>query len=277
MTAKYAVFGHPIAHSKSPIIHQAFAAQRSINISYERIEPALDGFESAVLSFFTEGGKGANVTLPFKEQAFALCAVRTERAEQAQAVNTLWMENNQLHGDNTDGAGLLADISRNLNWKLINKRILVLGAGGAVRGILGCLLTAGAQDIVIANRTFSRAEELAQHFAKDGKIRAVSMEALTDEPPFHILINGTSASLAGEALSLPATVLAQSAYCYDMMYGEEATPFMQWAQAHNAETADGLGMLVQQAAESFYRWHGWRPATVALLKTMRDTSIANQP
>src|SRR5699024_3108234 len=147
-------------------------------------------------TFFATGGLGANVTLPFKERAYAMCEVRTERAEQAQAVNTLWVENGQLHGDNTDGAGLLGDITRNLNWKLINKRILVVGAGGAVRGILGCLLTAGAQEVVITNRTFERAEELAQQFG----IRAVALDALTDEAPFHIIINGTSASLAGASL-----------------------------------------------------------------------------
>jgi len=268
MSAKYAVFGQPIAHSKSPQIHEAFAAQRSQALKYERIAPNEDEFESAVEAFFAEGGQGANVTLPFKERAYAMCKVRTERAEQAQAVNTLWMENGQLHGDNTDGAGLLADMIRNLNWKLINKRILVVGAGGAVRGILGCLLTAGAQEVVITNRTFERAEELAQQF----NIRAVALDALAEETPFNIIINGTSASLAGESLALPLGILADSAYCYDMMYGEEPTPFMQWAQAQGAEVSDGLGMLVQQAAESFYRWHGWRPATVALLKDMRDAS-----
>lgn len=269
MSAKYAVFGQPIAHSKSPQIHEAFAAQRSQALKYERIAPNEDEFESAVEAFFAEGGQGANVTLPFKERAYAMCKIRTERAEQAQAVNTLWMENGQLHGDNTDGAGLLADMIRNLNWKLINKRILVVGAGGAVRGILGCLLTAGAQEVVITNRTFERAEELAQQF----NIRAVALDALAEETPFNIIINGTSASLAGESLALPPGILADSAYCYDMMYGEEPTPFMQWAQAQGAEVSDGLGMLVQQAAESFYRWHGWRPATVALLKAMRDASI----
>lgn len=268
MSAKYAVFGQPIAHSKSPQIHEAFAAQRSQALKYERIAPNENEFESAVEAFFAEGGQGANVTLPFKERAYAMCKVRTERAEQAQAVNTLWMENGQLHGDNTDGAGLLADMIRNLNWKLINKRILVVGAGGAVRGILGCLLTAGAQEVVITNRTFERAEELAQQF----NIRAVALDALAEETPFNIIINGTSASLAGESLALPLGILADSAYCYDMMYGEEPTPFMQWAQTQGAEVSDGLGMLVQQAAESFYRWHGWRPATVALLKDMRDAS-----
>lgn len=270
MTASFAVFGQPIAHSKSPQIHQAFAKQREQSLSYKRIGPELDDFESAVNDFFADGGQGANVTLPFKERAYALCTVRTERAEQAQAVNTLWMENGELHGDNTDGAGLLGDMIRNLNWKLINKRILVVGAGGAVRGILGCLLTAGAQEVAITNRTFERAQELAQAF----DIRAVAMDTLADEAPFDIIINGTSASLAGDSLNLPNTLLADNAHAYDMMYGDEPTPFMQWATSQGAEVSDGLGMLVQQAAESFYRWHGWRPATVGLLKTMREDPSA---
>lgn len=265
MTPKFAVFGQPIAHSKSPYIHQAFAAQRSQSLAYERIGPEENEFEDAVRTFFAEGGKGANVTLPFKERAYAMCEVRTERAEQAQAVNTLWMEKGILHGDNTDGAGLLADMIRNLNWKLINKRILVVGAGGAVRGVLGCLLTAGAEEVVITNRTYERAQGLAEQFS----LRAVALEDLHQEAPFHIIINGTSASLAGEGLALPSSLLAENACCYDMMYGEE-TPFMQWAQRHGAQVSDGLGMLVQQAAESFYRWHNWRPATMAVLQSMRQ-------
>src|SRR5699024_4394902 len=269
MTEKYAVFGQPVAHSKSPFIHRAFATQRSETLSYERIGPAEEDFEQAVQAFFADGGKGANVTLPFKEKAYAMCAVRTERAEVAQAVNTLWMEDGQLHGDNTDGAGMLADMVRHNNWKMLNKRVLVLGAGGAVRGVLNCLLDAGVREVVVANRTLARAEELVQQFAERGELAVVALEDLAAQEAFDVIINGTAASLAGEDLNLPVSLLATGAYCYDMMYSKEPSPFLQWASDHGASTSDGLGMLVEQAAESFYRWHGWRPGTVAVIQDLR--------
>ncbi|HLR16930.1 MAG TPA: shikimate dehydrogenase [Alcanivoracaceae bacterium] len=270
MTAQYAVFGQPVSHSKSPFIHRAFAAQRSETLTYERIGPAEEDFEEAVRTFFAEGGKGANVTLPFKERAYAMCDVRTERAEVAQAVNTLWMEGDQLHGDNTDGPGMLADMVRHNNWKILNKRVLVLGAGGAVRGVLNCIFDAGVKEVVVTNRTLSRAEELAQHFSERGDITAVPMEDLAAQESFDLIINGTAASLAGADLELPVSLLATGVYCYDMMYAAKPSPFLQWASDHGASTSDGLGMLVEQAAESFYRWHGWRPGTVSVIQALRE-------
>lgn len=270
MTATYAVFGQPVGHSKSPFIHRAFATQRSETLVYDRIGPAEEEFEEAVRAFFAEGGKGANVTLPFKERAFAMCDVTTERADIAQAVNTLWVDGGKLHGDNTDGPGMLADMVRHNNWKMLNKRVLVLGAGGAVRGVLNCLLDAGVKEIVIANRTLARAEELVQHFSERGELTAVALEDLVAQEAFDVVVNGTAASLAGEDLNLPVSLLATGAYCYDMMYSAEPSPFLQWASDHGASTSDGLGMLVEQAAESFYRWHGWRPGTVAVIQTLRE-------
>lgn len=274
MTDCYAVFGNPIAHSKSPIIHAEFAKQTGEDIAYERQWVEEGKFAEAAGDFFAAGGCGLNITVPFKLDAFAFADQLTERAKQAGAVNTLKkMPDNAILGDNTDGAGLLRDITKNLAWEIAGKRVLVLGAGGAVRGVIAPLLAENPQRIVIANRTLSKAEELVQLFntgkhAQESKIlRASSLQI--HARPFDVVINATSASLGGEMLELSSAVLAPNACCYDMMYSKELTPFLQWAKSHNAEVADGLGMLVEQAAESFYLWRGVMPETRPVIKLLR--------
>lgn len=269
MSDRYAVFGNPVRHSRSPDIHHAFAAQTNDDLLYERIEAPLDGFAAALTAFFEAGGRGANVTVPFKEQAFELCEVLTERAQRAGAVNTIWREQGRLHGDNTDGPGLVADLRDNLGWPLAGQRLLVLGAGGAVRGVLGPLLEQQPAELVIANRTLARAQALAERFADTGvPVRACVPAALTG--PFDLLINAVSAGLQGEMPALPDGLVAPHSRAYDMVYGERPTPFMAWATGAGAsESRDGLGMLVEQAAEAYCLWRGHRPATAAVLNVLR--------
>jgi shikimate dehydrogenase len=264
---RFAVFGNPIAHSRSPQIHEAFAAQRGASIDYQRILVPLDEFPQSVARFFAGGGIGANVTVPFKEQACALCDVLSDRARSAGAVNTLWQEEGKLHGDNTDGVGLITDLRDNLNWPLRDQHILILGAGGAVRGVLGPLLAEHPALIRIANRTEEKARDLAMMFA--GRGVPVFGGGLHDlRGPFELIINATSAGLSGDMPALPANLVGANTRCYDMIYG--ATPFLQWAEQHQCSArADGLGMLVEQAAEAFHRWHGWRPDTGAVMQQMR--------
>lgn len=253
---KFAVIGNPIAHSRSPEIHVAFAKQNGIDLSYERILAPLDGFEATIKDFFAQGGDGLNITVPFKEEAFALCDVLTERAQAARAVNTLWMQGDQLHGDNTDGAGLVNAISA-LNWPLNISRILILGAGGATRGVVLLLADAGATEIVIANRTLSRAESLVTDlsvFIKNTKLHVMTLAELSGH--FDIIINATSASLSGEGITLPAALTFD--YAYEMAYGKPSS-FMDQAKQRGVPTADGLGMLIGQAAEAFFVWNGVRP------------------
>ncbi|MDE2421404.1 MAG: shikimate dehydrogenase [Gammaproteobacteria bacterium] len=253
---KFAVIGNPIAHSRSPEIHQAFSKQTGIELSYERILAPLDGFAQVVQDFFAQGGNGLNITVPFKEEAFALCDVLTERAKAARAVNTLWMKNGQLHGDNTDGAGLVNAITT-LNWSRNHSHILILGAGGATRGVILPLANAGAAEIVIANRTLTRAESLVEDlsaFVKTTKLQVISLDQL--EGHFDLIINATSASLAGEGIQLPNTLTFN--YAYEMAYGKPSS-FIDQAKQRGVPTADGLGMLIGQAAEAFYVWNGVRP------------------
>ena len=267
----YAVFSNPIPHSRSPQIHQAFAEQKSQTVDYQRIEAPLDGFAETVEKFFSDGGRGANVTVPFKEQAFALCDVLTERAQHAKAVNTLWKKDGKLHGDNTDGVGLVTDIRQNFGWQLADKRILILGAGGAVRGVLAPLIAQTPAEIVIANRTISRAEKLVEDFSGAGiSLFANTLDNIHGQ--FDVIINAISAGLHGDMPPLPHTVLAQDCACYDMVYSATgSTPFIEWARQHNAVAdGDGLGMLVEQAAEAFSIWHGWRPATQTVIHAMRS-------
>ncbi|HEY4713084.1 MAG TPA: shikimate dehydrogenase, partial [Aquirhabdus sp.] len=215
---KFAVVGNPIAHSRSPEIHQTFAKQTGIELSYDRILAPLDGFESTIKDFFAQNGNGLNITVPFKEEAFALCNVLTERAKAARAVNTLWMQEGQLHGDNTDGAGLVNAISA-LNWSLNNSRILILGAGGATRGVVLPLANAGATEIMIANRTLSRAESLVADlsvFIKNTNLHVIALDQLAGH--FDIIINATSASLSGEGIKLPDSLTFN--YAYEMAYGK---------------------------------------------------------
>lgn len=274
MPDRYAVIGNPIAHSKSPAIHREFAEQTEQNLSYEALLAPLDDFAGAWQRFRDAGGKGANVTVPFKEQAWALSEQRTHRAELAGAVNTLSIAaTGELLGDNTDGIGLVRDITVNAGWSLVGKRVLMLGAGGAARGVIQPLLTAGAAQVVVANRTLAKAQTLAQVFAAEGDVQALELSALAQiTQPFDVLINATSASLQGESLTLPAAIYHADSAVYDMMYGRE-TPFLQWAIAQGmTRRRDGAGMLVEQAAEAFFIWRGVRPATEKLLLAMRQES-----
>ena len=265
MTDRYAVFGHPIAHSKSPLIHAAFARQTGQNLTYEAILAPLEGFADSIEQFRTGGGKGANITVPFKEQAFALCTQRTGRAELAGAVNTLKFENDDFLGDNTDGAGLVADLTRNLGIELAGKHILLLGAGGAARGVIGPLLECSPATLVIANRTASKARDLAAHF--DHRVAGCGLDEVNT--PFDLAINATAASLGGELPAISAQVFKPASLAYDMMYGKGPTPFLKLAQENGAKTADGLGMLVEQAAEAFYVWRGVRPDTRPVIESLR--------
>ena len=265
---RYAVVGHPVAHSKSPRIHTLFAESTGQTLSYDAIDIAPGQFDAEVSVFFAQGGKGLNVTLPYKEDAYRFADRLTRRARQAGAVNTLARQaDGSILGDNTDGAGLMRDMLVNHQWQVQGKRVLVLGAGGAVRGVLGPLLEQQPACVVVANRTASKAMNLATAFGEP--VTGCGYDALGDQA-FDVLINGTSASLAGERPPLPESVLAPGACCYDMMYGAQPTVFLQWAQSHEAVIADGLGMLVEQAAESFLLWRDVRPDTAAVLALLRD-------
>jgi shikimate dehydrogenase len=265
MIDRYAVIGNPVAHSKSPWIHAEFARQTKQAMTYERIEAPLDGFARTVDAFCAAGGRGTNVTLPFKDQAFAYCgSAVSERAGAAGAVNTLIFENGGVHGDNTDGVGLLRDITVNRGRAIAGLRVLLMGAGGAAQGVLGPLLGALPQRLVIANRTVEKARALARRF---GAASGGGYDELEDEQ-FDLLINATSAGLRDEAPPLSPGAFAPGALGYDMVYGRD-TPFLSMARAAGAEVSDGLGMLVEQAAESFQIWRGVAPDTSAVLAALR--------
>lgn len=271
MTDLYAVFGNPVAHSRSPQIHALFAEQTGEDIHYERVLAPLKDFPGAVRQFLHDGGRGFNVTVPFKEEAWRLTRRRTPRAEQAGAVNTVIVGTDGfLTGDNTDGVGLVRDITRNLGWPLRDQRVLVVGAGGAVRGALGPLLAEQPRLLVVANRTAEKAQALGTRFGGDGVIEGGGFDALADAHPFDIVINGSSASLAGELPPVPPTAIDGSTRCYDMMYGKAETVFNRWAREHGAGAcADGLGMLVEQAAEAFHVWRGVLPETAPVIAALR--------
>ncbi len=265
---RYAVFGHPVGHSLSPRIHRLFAEETAQQIEYERIEPPLDGFAQALHEFRDAGGSGANVTVPFKEAAWDLAEQRSERAERAGAVNTLIL-GDILYGDNTDGEGLINDLRNNLGVGLAGKRILLIGAGGAARGVLGPLLAEQPARLIIANRTADRAQVLASAFSDVGNVDGIGLQALDGER-FEVVINATSSGLAGEVPDLPASIVADGATAYDMLYGAEPTPFLRWADANGAfRTRDGLGMLVEQAAASFELWRHIRPSTEPVIEALR--------
>lgn len=266
MTDRYAVIGHPVAHSKSPVIHAAFARQTGQRIDYGKLEAPLAGFIEAVADFFAMGGAGCNVTVPFKEEAFRFANHATPRAQAAEAANTLWLDDDGVHADNTDGAGLVCDLSRHAD--LAGKRILLLGAGGAARGGVAPLLATKPASLVIANRSADKAQLLAAHFQTAGNVRGCGLDGLETEAD--IVINATSASLAGEALPLPATLWRPETVAYDMMYGKDETPFLRQAREGGvALRLDGLGMLVEQAAEAFFVWRGVRPDTQPVLADLR--------
>lgn len=271
MVDKYAVFGNPISHSKSPQIHMAFAQQTGQKLSYRAHKVAKDKFASAAKTFFNNAGKGLNVTVPFKLEAFHFADHLSDRARRAGAVNTLQLKaDGSIYGDNTDGAGLVTDICQNLGWKVANRRVLLLGAGGAIRGILEPIIKQQPSHLVIVNRTVSTAQTLANSFSDLGNVRACSFEAL-EANQFDVIINGTSASLAGELPPLPSDLISDDGCCYDMMYSANPTPFMRWGAENLAwAVADGLGMLVEQAAESFYLWCGVRPQTAAVIEAIRS-------
>jgi len=267
---QFAVMGSPVAHSKSPRIHTLFAHQFKHRIEYTAIEVDPGGFAQALAQFRAAGGRGLNVTVPFKLDAFRLADHLSDRAKLAGAVNTIRFEpDGTVFGDNTDGAGLVHDLTKNLEVAIKDKKVLVLGAGGAVRGVLAPLLKHHPAQLVIANRTVSKGKELAEEFAHFGKIEACGFNELKGKR-FDIVINGTAASLKGEVPPLPENLFANHALAYDMMYGDKATPFMDWAALHGAERiADGLGMLVEQAAESYLVWHGVRPETKSVIAALR--------
>jgi shikimate dehydrogenase len=263
---RYAVVGNPVAHSKSPEIHARFAAQTGQSILYDRVLAPLDRFAETVRAFIDAGGRGLNVTLPFKLEAHAMATELTARAKAAGAVNTLKFDGAAILGDNTDGVGLVTDIVKNAGVTLAGARILLLGAGGAARGVVLPLLAELPVELVIANRTVARAEELARQFAGT-QARASSFDGL--QGAFDVVVNATSASLASDVPAVSPTVFAPGALAYDMMYGKMPTAFMQLAQQHGATVRDGLGMLVEQAAESFYLWRGVRPQTAAVYAALR--------
>jgi shikimate dehydrogenase len=268
---RYAVMGNPIAHSKSPRIHTLFAEQTGQGLCYEAVLVPEDGFAEAVARFQRDGGRGLNVTVPFKQQAWELVDERSPRAALAGAVNTIDLRaGGRRFGDNTDGVGLVRDLTVNNGVILEGREVLVLGAGGAVRGVLGPLLEQRPARLVIANRTPARALELAQLFADLGPVQGGGFPELAGQR-FDVVINGTAASLQGEVPPLPDDLLRPGAACYDMMYGDGPTAFVAWAQAHGAAQAlDGLGMLVEQAAESFLLWRGVRPDTAPVIAALRS-------
>ncbi|MFJ2548204.1 shikimate dehydrogenase [Pseudomonas sp. NPDC087612] len=266
---QYVVFGNPIGHSKSPLIHRLFADQTGQQLEYSTLLAPLDDFSMCAQGFFKQG-LGANVTVPFKEEAYRLVDSLTPRAQRAGAVNTLSkLADGTLQGDNTDGAGLVRDLTVNAGVPLSGKRILLLGAGGAVRGVLEPLLAHKPASLVIANRTVEKAEQLAREFADLGPVAASGFDWL--EEPVDLIINATSASLAGELPPIsPSLIEPGKTVCYDMMYGKEPTPFCRWASEHKAaKVLDGLGMLAEQAAEAFYIWRGVRPDTAPVLDELR--------
>ncbi len=275
----YVVIGNPIAHSKSPQIHAAFALQTGEAMAYERLLAPLDGFEATVRDFIATGGRGANVTVPFKLEAFALADTLSERATAAGAVNTLRFDRDggqvRIVGDNTDGVGLVRDIVANAGVAIKGARVLLLGAGGAARGVILPLLAESPSQLVIANRTLARADELVAQFAQAAQttpsatvqLAASRFEELAGS--FDILINATSASLSSELPPIPVSVLRAGGFAYDMMYGAQPTVFMQWASQAGAAVRDGLGMLVEQAAESFFVWRGVRPDTMPVYRQLR--------
>ena len=265
MSARYAVIGNPVAHSLSPRIHALFAAQLAEPIAYERILAPLDAFRPTVERFFAEGGAGANVTLPFKEEAFLWVTERDELAGAAGAVNTIARSGGGYSGSNTDGPGFMRDLDT-IGVNVTGRRVLVIGAGGGVRGILGPLLAAAPAAVVLTNRTVERARVLVERL-EDPRLSAIPVAALAST--FDLVVNGTSASLADEVPDLPPR-LVRGAFCYDMMYGAGPTAFMRWAERSGAAaTADGLGMLVQQAALSFFLWRGRAPAPAPALAALR--------
>jgi len=274
---RYVVVGNPISHSRSPAIHAAFARQTGEALQYDRLEAPLEGFAETMRAFLAGGGHGFNVTTPFKLEAYDLADRLTPRAEAAGAVNTMWIEDGLIHGDNTDGVGLVRDIQDNLDVLLEDKRILVLGAGGAAMGAMLPLIECRPSRIVVANRTASRASDMVEEFVEAADQYGVelwaggldALEALSEDERCDVVINASSSSLQGELPPIPEHLLGEGVLAYDMMYGAQPTVFLAYAAKCGARTADGLGMLVEQAAEAFYNWRGVRPKTAPVLAELR--------
>ena len=270
----YCVMGNPVAHSRSPAIHARFAELTGEHLVYERCLLPIDGFVQGVRDFIARRGRGCNVTVPFKIEAAALATHRSERVQLAGAANTLVFGPDGIHADNTDGLGLVADITRNAGLALAGRDVLLVGAGGAAAGVLGPLLQAGVRHITVANRTLARAQALVQAHAGLASLQKAELLALTPqalEANFDLIINATASSLAGDAVPVPAHVLRTGSMAYDMMYGPAAQGFLDWARQHGAVPRDGLGMLVEQAAEAFALWRGVRPPSAQVLKELQAT------
>ena len=269
MSARYAVFGHPVAHSLSPRIHAAFARQTGVEMDYVAIDAAPNEFDSALAAFATVGGRGANVTLPHKEHALALCSGLSERARRAGAVNTLTRHGERWEGDNTDGIGLVHDLTERRRLDLRGRRVLLVGAGGAARGVAPALLDAGIADLWIVNRTPEKADSLADALGEPARVHTRYWEDLSQLGAFDMLVNATSAGRGAGGLTLPFSLATTRSLAVDLSYGEAAITFLAWAGAAGCEHRfDGLGMLVEQAAESFALWHGKRPDTDAVFEAL---------
>jgi shikimate dehydrogenase len=274
---RYAVFGNPVAHSKSPQIHTLFAEQTEQALVYTAELAEIGQFDQAVRKFIQNNGKGLNVTVPFKEDAWRCATQHSNRAQRAGAVNTLMVQpDGSLYGDTTDGVGLVRDLVQNHNIQIKGKDILIVGAGGAVRGVLEALLEQQPASLLIANRTKQKAVQLAKDFSDLGNIKGCGLDEITllnyNTGNFDIVINGTSASLHGDLPPLPDSIFRNNSCSYDMMYAAQATPFMKWSAKNGAEHVfDGLGMLVEQAAESFYIWRGVKPQTAAVIQHIRQS------
>ena len=269
----YCVMGNPVEHSRSPWIHSRFAALTGQNLQYTRQLVPLDGFAQAVRAFAQAGGRGCNVTVPFKLEAAQCATTRSERVQLAAAANTLVFQDGAIHADNTDGLGLVADIQRNAGVPLAGCDVLLVGAGGAAAGVLGPLLHEAPRSVAVVNRTAARAQALVQAHTplatlQKTELLALDMQAL--ERDFDIIINATASSLAGAEVPVPAHVLRPGSLAYDMMYGAAAQPFLDWAARHGAQPRDGLGMLVEQAAEAFALWRGVRPPSAQVLAELRS-------
>jgi shikimate dehydrogenase len=270
---RYAVIGNPVEHSRSPAIHAAFAAATGQAMSYERVLAPLDGFEATLRRFATSGAKGCNVTVPFKFEAFRLCRRASDRAQRAEAANTLRFDAEGWWADNTDGIGLVTDIERNAGVALAGQRVLLIGAGGAGAGVLGALLEAIPAEVVVANRTLERAKALCERFQPVAQALHCRLAASRLDAPgeaFDVVLNASASSLAGQVSPVPAAVLRQGALALDLMYGPAAAGFLAWGKSHGARVRDGLGMLVEQAAEAFALWRGVRPDTAPVLAALRQ-------
>ncbi len=272
----YAVFGHPVSHSLSPRIHAAFGQQTGIALDYTAIDATAESFAQALDSFIASGGKGANVTMPLKEVAYALCSVTSERARRAGAVNTLVRNDGQWHGDNTDGIGLVRDLTGRLGLDLRERRALLLGAGGSARGVAPALLDAGVSELIIANRTPERADALADVLGDPERAHSRYWDDLVNEGDFALIVNATSASRNGaDEFVLPFQLTTPRTLAVDLNYGEAAIPFLAWARTAGCrDVVDGLGMLVEQAAAAFELWHGVRPDTAPVYEALRSEAAS---